>query len=182
MKVLIIPEDPRLDQYMLKPLIEAALKKAGKPRAKVSVCQDASLRGDATIIDFDAVKDIIEDNQLYDAFLLCVDRDCRETRPDTLKNLETRIREACPNKVFVAVCGVEELEVWVLAGLSDLEEPWSEVRAECHPKERYFDSYVARKGHLDTPGRGRQVLGKVAASKYSQRIREMCPEIRACEI
>ncbi len=182
MKVLVIPEDPRLDQYMLKPLIEAALRHAGKPRVKVTVCQEGSLRGDATIAGFEPVKGVIEDNLLYDAFILCVDQDCRAGRVDALKNIESAIRQEFPNKIFVAVCGVQELEVWVLAGMTDFEPAWEEVRAECHPKETYFESYAERHGVSQGPGKGRKALGEEAAKLYAQRVRRLCPEIQSCEI
>ena len=35
MNVLIIPEDFRKDQYILKPILEAMLAAVGKPQAKV---------------------------------------------------------------------------------------------------------------------------------------------------
>jgi len=44
-KVLVIPEDVRKDQYMLKPIIEAMMKAKDKKRAKVIVCQNPRLRG-----------------------------------------------------------------------------------------------------------------------------------------
>lgn len=182
MKVLIIPEDPRLDQYMLKPLVKAALEFAGKANPKVMVCQESSLRGDSTIIHFDAIKEVIEFNLLYDAFILCVDRDCRETRPDSLQTFEKQIREAFPNKKFVAVCGIEELEVWLLAGMEDLEEAWDTIRKECHPKETYFEPYVERRKLGNGLGKGRQRLGEEAAKRYSQWVRQLCPEIQACEM
>ena len=124
---------------MLKPLIEAALAYTGKPNAKVRVCQDGDLRGDSTVIDKDRMLAVIDDNPLYDAYILCVDRDCRHGRPESLQALQDAVMEVHPDKRFVAVCGVEELEVWVLAGIPDLNEPWAEVQAHCHPKENYFD-------------------------------------------
>ncbi len=36
--VLILPEDPVKDGYVLKPIIEAMMKAAGKPQARVVVC------------------------------------------------------------------------------------------------------------------------------------------------
>ncbi|GDX41362.1 hypothetical protein LBMAG21_16540 [Armatimonadota bacterium] len=183
MKVLIIPEDPRLDQYMLKPLVEAALKYAEKPNAMVQVCQGASLAwGYEAVTNFENPKGIIADYKYYNVFLLCVDRDGEKTREQALTNLEIQIRAEFPHKSFVAVCGVEELEVWVLAGIADLPYTWSDVRSECHPKERYFELYVKTRNLLDTPGRGRGVLGKVAAQNYSDRVRKLCVEIQACEI
>jgi hypothetical protein len=181
MKVLVIPEDPRIDQYMLKPLVEAALAYAGNPKAIVAVCQDGELRGDSTVLKFDKIKEIMQENLLYDAFFLCVDRDCRAERAAQLSHLKQDIDAAFPNKTFVAVCGVEELEVWVLAGMEKFAHPWNEVRSECHPKETYFEPYAAERGVTDSPGRGRQALGKEAASRYSERVRNLCEEIRVCE-
>lgn len=40
MNVLVIPEDFRKDQYMLKPIISAMMKKLGNPRAKVKICPE----------------------------------------------------------------------------------------------------------------------------------------------
>ncbi|MCP4692274.1 MAG: hypothetical protein GY859_29790 [Desulfobacterales bacterium] len=42
MNVLVIPEDFRKDQYMLKPIIDAMMSRAGGV-AKVRVCQDPLL-------------------------------------------------------------------------------------------------------------------------------------------
>jgi hypothetical protein len=45
MRVLVIPEDFRKDQYMLKPIINALMKSLGKPSAKIRICQDPLLGG-----------------------------------------------------------------------------------------------------------------------------------------
>ncbi len=45
MNILVIPEDFRKDQYMLKPIIIAMMEALGKPKTKVRVCQDPLLRG-----------------------------------------------------------------------------------------------------------------------------------------
>lgn len=182
MKVLIIPEDPRFDQYMLKPLVEAALAYAGKPRAKVQMFLGSQTWGYAAVSNAGNLKEIINDYKIYDAFILCVDRDCDMGRRTALTNLERQVRAEFPEKHFVAVCGIEELEVWALAGMTDLPDAWSEVRSECHPKERYFEPYVFRRNLLETPGGGRGVLGKEAAKLYADRVRRLCTEIQACEI
>lgn len=44
MNVLVIPEDFRKDQYMLKPIVEAMMKEVGQ-KAKVAVCQNPLLGG-----------------------------------------------------------------------------------------------------------------------------------------
>jgi len=43
MNVLIIPEDFRQDQFVLKPIIKAMLSALGKRRATVKVCRDPLL-------------------------------------------------------------------------------------------------------------------------------------------
>lgn len=40
MTVLVVPEDFRKDQFVLKPLLSKLLASLGKPRATVRVCQD----------------------------------------------------------------------------------------------------------------------------------------------
>ena len=39
MNVLIIPEDFRTDQHILKPLFEKLFRDIGKPQAKVRICR-----------------------------------------------------------------------------------------------------------------------------------------------
>ena len=182
MRVLIIAEDPRLDQYMLKPLVEAAMGFAGKPRAKVQVCQDASQRGDSTVINEAAILELVELYPMNDLYILCVDRDCRGERLLALKNLEASINAVLENQKFIAACGIQELEVWVLAGMTDLDPAWNEVRVHCHPKETYFDPHAEKRKVTETPGRGRKVLGEEAAKRYAARVRTMCPEIQVCEV
>ena len=45
MRVLIIPEDPRKDQYILKPIFERLFASFNKPNTKVVVCTNPSMRG-----------------------------------------------------------------------------------------------------------------------------------------
>ena len=45
MNVLLIPEDFRHDQYILKPIFEALLGDLGRPSARVRVCIDPLLGG-----------------------------------------------------------------------------------------------------------------------------------------
>jgi hypothetical protein len=39
-RVLVIPEDPTHDQYILKPVVEAMFRSLGKPNARVEVLKD----------------------------------------------------------------------------------------------------------------------------------------------
>src|SRR5205085_10740520 len=76
LRVLVIPEDFRKDQYVLKPIIEAMMHAAGRPQAKVRVCRDPLLRGVAQALHWQRIAEIIERYAgMTDLFLLCVDRD-----------------------------------------------------------------------------------------------------------
>lgn len=43
MRVLIIPEDVKKDQYILKPIIRAMLQALDRSHARLQVCQDPPL-------------------------------------------------------------------------------------------------------------------------------------------
>lgn len=183
MNVLVIPEDFRKDQYMLKPLTEALLRHVGQNRAKVRVCQDPLLGGVGEALKWERLEEIIERyNWQIDLFLLCVDRDGQSGRRETLNNLEQSAREKVrTGHVFLAENAWQELEVWVLAGHNLLPGwQWREIREEIDPKERYFVPLVAERGLQDTPGEGRKILAEEAASHYS-RIRQRCSEVEELE-
>lgn len=60
MNVLVIPEDFRKDQYVLKPIIKAMMAQLGKPRAKVRVCSDPLLGGVTEALKWDRIKQILQ--------------------------------------------------------------------------------------------------------------------------
>ena len=174
MKVLIIPEDFRKDQYLLKPLFERLFRSIGRRRVDVVVCQDPPLRGVREALRSERLADIVERyDGMKDVFILCVDRDGDEGRRQRLNQIEA---EFGYGRVFLAENAWEEIETWALAGL-DLprEWRWADVRAEIHVKEHYFDVLAVERGVADGPGGGRKALGEEAASRI-RRIRQMCPE------
>ena len=66
--------------------------------------------------------------------------------------------------------------MWALAGLDlPAEWEWKAVRAEIHPKERYFEPLARERGVHEEPGGGRKTLATEAARRYS-RIKRLCPE------
>lgn len=177
MNVVIIPEDCRKDQYLLKPIVSAMLDYLGKPRAKVTVLGGCWPRGIEQALNSEQLAEVIERYRMVDLFLLCVDRDGMETRRLRLDNLEAKVREILPERqIFLAENAWQELEVWALAGLDLPKEwAWQDIRAERDPKERYFKPIAERRGLLDEPGEGRRTLGIEAAKRYA-RIRQLCPE------
>ena len=178
MKVLVIPEDPRLDQYVLKPILEAMLEKLGRSRSTVRVCQDPVLGGVDQATNWSRISEILDLYRgMVDLFLLIVDRDGHAGRRVALDSIEQKAREFLPpGRHLLAENAWQEIEVWVLAGL-DLPSDWSwqAVRAEVQAKEAYFTPFARTRKLLEEPGEGRKRLAVEAARRYD-RIRKLCPE------
>lgn len=177
MKVLVIPEDFRKDQYMLKPIITAMMTNLGKPRAKIMICQDPLLGGINEALKWDNIQSIIKQYPMVDLFLLCVDRDGKSGRKKALDKLEEQASSILEkNKLFLAENAWQEIEVWVLAGQNlPKDYNWQNIRQEIHPKENYFLPFAQQQNLLEAPGEGRKALAEHAAGKY-KRISQLCPE------
>lgn len=116
-------------------------------------------------------------------FLLIVDRDGRAGRQDQLRKLEDQASALLgDDRLLIAENAWQEIEVWVLAGMTDLPAKWSwsDVRAEPHPKESYFEPYARGRGLHLAPSGGREALARQAASNYD-RLRQLCPELASLE-
>ena len=172
-KALIIPEDFRKDQYMLKPIFERLLRSIGDGSPKVRVCQDPLLGGIREALKSERIAEVLDANSgMYDVYVLCLDRDGETGRRQRLDQLESEFGHS---RAFFAANAWEELETWVLAGL-DLPSDWrwEIVRAEVHVKEQYFEPLAAQRGLSDAPGGGRKALGD-EASRNIGAIRQKCP-------
>lgn len=177
MNVLIIPEDFRKDQYVLKPIIERMMNAVGKRRATIRVCQDPLLGGIDQALRWERISEILDRYRgMVDLFLLIVDRDGDCHRRSALDNLETEADRIRGGRLL-AENAWQEVEVWVLAG-HDLPADWNwrDVREDPNPKERYFEPFAELGGVLNSPGGGRKRLAQEAARRYP-RIRMLCPEV-----
>lgn len=174
MNVLIIPEDFRNDQYLLKPLFRQLFRSLGRRNAKIDICRDPLLGGIGEALKSERLAEIVaQHGGMTDILILCVDRDGEAGRRQRLDQIEGEFGD---NNVFLAENAWEELETWTLAGL---ELPpnwrWRDVRAEVHVKERYFNELARTRGVADAPGGGRKPLGEQAARRIPA-IRLKCPE------
>lgn len=178
MNVLVIPEDFRKDQYILKPLLYRLFRHLGSGYVHVAVCHDPLLGGVGEALKPERIAKIVRDNRgMTDLFILCIDRDGVAGRRHRLDDMEAEIQAQFPDSVsFLAVNAWEELETWVLAGL-DLPSRWrwADVRAEIHVKERYFEPLAALRGLANSQGGGRTALTELA-SRRIRAIRRKCPE------
>lgn len=172
MKVLIVPEDPRSDQYILKPLIEQLVESIGKSTARIRVCQAPVLGGIGEALKLERLLEIVERYQaMTDLFILCVDRDGDRGRRQRLDQIEDKLQG---DYVFLSENAWEEIETWALAGLNlPGNWKWKDVRTEVQVKERYFDILARDRGVADGPGGGRKVLGE-EASRNVKTIRRKC--------
>ena len=113
MKVLIIPEHPSNDHYILKPLFTRLLRNIGSTSVRVEVCQDPVLGNVDQALRLTRLKEIVEQYVgMTDIFILCVDRDGIVSRRKTLDHIEKEL-----GSLFLAENAWEELETWALAGL-----------------------------------------------------------------
>ena len=178
MNVLIIPEDFRKDQYILKPLFTKLFHRLRVRQVRVEICVDPLLGGIGEALKLERIVEIVgQEASMRDMLILCVDRDGEVGRRQRLDYIETEIQDRFGDRVhFLAVNAWEELETWVLAGL-DLPSDWrwQDVRAEVNVKEQYFEPLAAQRGLAGATGGGRRALAE-EASRRIPAIRRKCPE------
>jgi hypothetical protein len=172
MRVLIIPEDPTLDQHVVKPIVERIFADLGKP-ARVEVLKDPHVSGAAQALCSTLIAEVVLDNAMVDLILLVVDRDCDRQSHEA----KARDREKEHQTKLIATLAWQEVEVWALAPhRAELDAKWPAVRAHCDPKEAYFDPFVLRKGWLETVGKGRKRAMRDLGSSW-RGLLDLCPEI-----
>ena len=146
MNVLIIPEHPANDQFILKPLFERLFRSFDR-RARVQICNDPVLGNVQEALNSERIEEIVERYRaMVQIFVLCVDRDGEEGRRQRLNEIE-----------------------------NEFDGDRSFFRGAVHVKEAYFEPLASMRSVADGPGGGRKVLGEEAARRV-HRIRQMCRE------
>lgn len=172
MKVMVIPEDPTLDQYILLPIVKQLFEDLGRS-ARISVLSNPRLKGVAQALDKDVLRDIVQTNRMIDLFLVLVDRDAEEKRHAVA---QARSAEH-PGKLFVCLA-VEEVEVWMLAVHRDsLGAPWKTIREERDPKERFAYPFLADRAPPLSLGNGRAWAMRPLGQKW-RGVLDVCPELQ----
>lgn len=173
MNILIVPEDFRKDQYFLKPLFEAIFTHYGKTRTRVRICNPPLLGGVTEALKSDRLREVVRQYPFVDLFILCVDRDGQVGRRNRLDQIEAEFSKIRP---FFAENAWEELETWILAGLTlPPSWTWRQVRSEISVKELYFDPLALSLDVADGPGGGRKSLG-IKAARNIATVLAKCPE------
>lgn len=171
-RVLVIPEDPTNNGYILKPLVERMLAETGKPNARVVVLTNPRLHGYACAVA--AIGDeLAERYRHFDLWLFMPDADRASSAE--LDRLERTIQE---KGVCLRCCAARpEVEAWLLAGhRQHLKIGWSEVAAHPRLKEEIFDPFLRDHGEPRSAGGGREALMRITLSNYRSLL-DLCPEL-----
>jgi hypothetical protein len=173
-RVLVIPEDPTNNGYILRPLIERMLAEIGKPNARVTVLTNPRLNGYDHAVQ--AIKgELPERYRHFDLWLFLPDAD----RAANFAELERTLQAA---GIRLLCCAAKpEIEAWLLAGhRQHLPLRWSEVREHRRLKEEVFEPFLAQHANLRSPGQGRESLMRATLANY-RGLLELCPELKDLE-
>jgi hypothetical protein len=173
-RVLVIPEDPTYNGYILQPIVERMLTELGKPNAHVKILTDPKVNGYPDAVN--AIRgDLIERYRyLFNLWLFLPDAD----RAGNLEPLESALGE---QGVHLLCCAaVPEVEIWLLAGHRDkLPLPWADVRKHPHLKEDVFEPFLRRYGDAGASG-GRKRLTLETLANYRGLV-SVCEELGQLE-
>lgn len=174
LRVLVIPEDPTYNGYILKPLVARMLTAIGKPNAPVTLLTHPRLGG------YEQAARAIREELPYRyapwvLWLFLPD-------PDKVKNLQELERDLGRKGVCLLCCAaVPEVEAWLLAGPRDhLKVPWKQVRAHPRLKEEVFEPFLREQGDPRSAGGGREKLMHRTLNNY-RGLLTACPELKELE-
>lgn len=169
-QVLVIPEDPTYNGYILQPIVERMLVELGKSNAHVVILTNPKLNGYAHAVG--AIRgDLIDRYRHFHLWLFLPDGDCAS-------NLECLESELAEKGVHLLCCAaVPEVEAWLLAGHRDrLSLPWGDVRQHRRLKEDIFEPFLAQFGDSRSSGGGRERLVCETLGNY-RGLLSVCPEL-----
>ena len=172
-KVLVIPEDPTHNGYILKPLVQAIVADAGRPRAQVTVLTTPRLEGNDHALR--AVKtDLADRYGHWDMWLFMPDAD--RASPAAMLALEA---ELARRHVRLLCCPAEpEAEIYAsVAYRAALGVGWAAARQHRRFKEALFDPLLAQHGDARRAGGGRDRMVAESLKNYPLLL-QLCPELR----
>lgn len=171
--VLVIPEDPIHNGYILKPLVSRMLEECGKPNAKTKVLDEPKAQGYEHVKSL-LIGQVLERYSHYDLLLFLPDADGKN-REAEFERLENQTQEMGV-KLFCCAA-VQEIEVWLLAGhLNELSINLQNLRADVSVKENFFKPFLSQYGDHRRAGGGRDLLMKETLQNYSGLL-QRCPEL-----
>jgi hypothetical protein len=173
LKVLVIPEDPTHNGYILKPLVQAVLADAGKPAARVQILTSPRLTG------YDHARaaiagELVDSYAHFDLWLFMPDAD--RASAAAMAALEA---ELLAKGITVICCpAVPEVEIYAcVAYRAEVPGGWPAARANPRMKEQVFEPLKQRFGNPRSAGAGREQM-VMASLANMQVMYQCCPEIR----
>ncbi|MCX7428358.1 MAG: hypothetical protein NTW96_22350 [Planctomycetia bacterium] len=178
MKVFVIAEDWRLDQYILKPVLQRLFDEL-RPNTKIDFCREPRVGGVSQATNHEILTEVFGNYPQANLFLLILDRDCDSGREDALERCIAHANES--GKIMLGCVAIEEIEVWALALHRDsFSEPWKNVRGDCDPKDAYFEPLAQRNGWLSSPGKGRKAAMKNLSGRW-RGLKQRCDELQSLQ-
>ncbi len=182
--VLVVPEDPTYNGYILRPLCKRLLREAGRPNANVVVLSQPRVQGYAHAKKLLADQ-IPRDWWHFDLILFIPDADgSAESRKDEFKHLEQRAEQRTRPVKLICCAAEQELETWLLSGhqekLKSLGWRWPEIQSEVSVKEKFFEPFLEKFGDPASPSGGRERLMQEALANYDG-MKQRCPELQQLE-
>lgn len=173
-RVLVIPEDPTHNGYILRPLAEIVLADAGKPSAKITVLSNPKLGGYDEAVA--AVRNELASRYSFmDLWLFFPDAD--RANAAAMSDLEAHLGRQGVN---LLCCPAEpEVEIYACAAYrTEIDMDWNTV-VRTHPqfKERVFKPLLAKHGDARSPGGGRTQMTRRSVNSPNRFFR-LCPEVR----
>ena len=171
-KVLVIPEDPTHNGYILKPLVQAILADAGKPSAKVDVLTNPKLGGYDHALK--AIKEELPDRYgFWDLWIFIPDAD--RATPRAMSELEAALES---RGIKLLCCPANpEVEIYACAAFrSEIPGGWSSARADARMKEDVFQPLLKKYGDSRRAGGGRDLMITESLANL-QLLLQLCPEL-----
>jgi hypothetical protein len=176
-RVLVVPEDPTHNGYILRPLVQRIMSECGRPNSRVVVLSNPKASGYEHAKSL-LVSKVLDSWSHFNLVLFLPDADGKD-KSHEFQNLEA-IADTRGVKLFCCAA-VQEVEVWLLAGhTSKLSSPWTKVRADTSLKENVFEPFLKAHGDPKRAGGGRDLLMRETLSNYSG-LRDRCPELAVLE-
>ena len=172
-RVLVVPEDPIQNGYILKPLTHALLADAGRPSAMVKLLTSPRLRGYDQALR--AIRRELSGRYRFlDLWLFFPDAD--RAHAEAMRNLETDL-EAQGTSLFC--CPAQpEVEIYACAAFrADLGGTWEDARTHRRLKEEIFQPLLAAHGDPRRPGGGRDLMIEASLQNLPLLFR-LCPELQ----
>jgi len=171
--VLVIPEDPIHNGYILRPLLQAIFALAGKPRAKIKVLENPRFTGYDTAIRSIRLE-LWKRYSFVDYWVFLPDAD--RASAAAMQALERDLEQL---NVNLFCCPAQpEVEIYACVPYrAEMGIPWDQARSHPSFKEDIFEPLLARHGDPDRAGKGRDLMIQEALANTELLLR-LCPELR----